>query len=88
MSQGKKIDSGASWGARRATGAEQESQFLIGLGRWSAKRKISVVLELLRYHQLEQRPATCGNQNTGGYGGDLSSALAQIRRENRLTVDS
>jgi transposase len=53
MSQGKKIDSGASLGARRATGEAPESPALVGRGRWSAKRKISVVLELLRGEDLE-----------------------------------
>ena len=52
MSMGKKLDSGASEGARRATGDVPESKAR-GAGRWSAKRKVSVILELLRGEDLE-----------------------------------
>jgi transposase-like protein len=52
MSTGKKLDSGASEGARRATGDAPESK-VRGAGRWSAKRKVSVILELLRGEDLE-----------------------------------
>jgi transposase-like protein len=48
MSNTKKSDSGAAEGARRATEQSPESGPLAGAGRWSAKRKTSVVLELLR----------------------------------------
>lgn len=51
MSNAKKPDSGAAEGARRAT--EQSPESLAGGGRWSAKRKISVILELLRGSDLE-----------------------------------
>ena len=51
MSTGNKHDSGAAQGARRAT--EQAPESSAGGGRWSAKRKISVVLELLRGADLE-----------------------------------
>ena len=53
MSKGTNPDSGASEGARRATGEGPESGALVGRGRWSAKRKVSVVLELLRGVDLE-----------------------------------
>jgi transposase-like protein len=53
MSNTKKHDSGASEGARRATGDAPESSAAAGGGRWSAKRKVSVILELLRGSDLE-----------------------------------
>jgi transposase len=53
MSNAKKHDSGASEGARRATEDALESSASAGGGRWSAKRKVSVVLELLRGADLE-----------------------------------
>jgi transposase len=53
MSNAKKHDSGASEGARRATEDAPESSASAGGGRWSAKRKASVVLELLRGADLE-----------------------------------
>lgn len=46
------IDSGASEGARRATEQSPESAGG-GAGRWSSKRKLSVVLELLRGSDIE-----------------------------------
>src|SRR5215469_367087 len=53
MSNAKKHDSGASEGARRATEDVPESSARAGAGRWSAKRKVSVVLELLHGADLE-----------------------------------
>src|SRR5947209_9593114 len=53
MSNTKRADSGAAEGARRATEQCPESGPLPGAGRWSAKRKTSVVLELLRGSDLE-----------------------------------
>src|SRR5215468_6720220 len=53
MSSTKKHDSGASEGARRATEDAPESSARAGAGRWSAKRKVSVILELLRGADLE-----------------------------------
>ena len=53
MSNAKKHDSGAAEGARRATEVAPESTAGPGGGRWSAKRKMSVVLELLRGADLE-----------------------------------
>lgn len=53
MSTSKKNDSGASEGARRATEAASESSTLPGGGRWSSKRKLSVILEILRGADLE-----------------------------------
>src|SRR5512140_696729 len=48
-----KDDSGAAEGARRATEGASESLASAGGGRWSAKRKVSVILELLRGADLE-----------------------------------
>ena len=53
MSTARRADSGAAEGARRATEQSLESAPLPGAGRWSAKRKTSVVLELLRGADLE-----------------------------------
>ena len=53
MSNAKKHDSGASEGARRATEDAPESSATAGGGRWSSRRKASVVLELLRGADLE-----------------------------------
>lgn len=53
MSNTKKHDSGASEGARRATEEASESSAGPGGGRWSAKRKTSVILELMRGADLE-----------------------------------
>jgi transposase len=53
MSKGKQHEAGASEGARRATGEASASSALVGRGRWSARRKVSVVLELLRGADLE-----------------------------------
>jgi transposase len=52
MSTSKKND-GAAEGARRATEVASESSALPGGGRWSSKRKLSVVLEILRGVDLE-----------------------------------
>ena len=53
MSNSKKHDPVASEGARRATEDAPGSSPRAGTGRWSAKRKVSVVLELLRGADLE-----------------------------------
>ena len=53
MSTGKKHDSGAAEGARRATEQASESSPASGGGRWSSKRKLSVILEVLRGADLE-----------------------------------
>ena len=54
MSNQKKHDSGAAEGARRASEQSPESSAgLAGGGRWSSKRKVSVILELLRGADLE-----------------------------------
>ena len=53
MSNPKKHDSGAPEGGRRPTEDAPESSAAAGGGRWSAKRKASVVLELLRGADLE-----------------------------------
>lgn len=53
MSRQKPSEAGASEGARRATGEASASPSRGGTGRWSARRKVSVVLELLRGADLE-----------------------------------
>ena len=53
MSNTKKVDSGAAEGARRATEQSPESTASLGGGRWSAGRKVAVILELLRGADLE-----------------------------------
>jgi len=54
MSKQKPDEAGASEGARRATGEASASSTHGGKGRWSAGRKVSVVLELLRGADLER----------------------------------
>lgn len=53
MYNAKKHDSGASEGARRATEDAPESSASAGGGRWSSRRKVSVILDLLRGADLE-----------------------------------
>ena len=53
MSTGKKHDSGAAEGVRRATELAPESLPASGGGRWSSKRKLSVILEVLRGADFE-----------------------------------
>lgn len=53
MAATTKSDSGAADGARRATEQSPESPGPAGAGRWSARRKVSVILELLRGADLE-----------------------------------
>ncbi len=53
MSRQKPSEAGASEGARRATGEASASRPRAGRGRWSARRKVSVVLEFLRGADLE-----------------------------------
>ena len=52
MSNAKKHDAVASEGARRAT-EDATASSATGAGRWSSKRKVSVVLELLRGADME-----------------------------------
>jgi len=52
MSNNKSAVPGAAEGARRATG-EAPGTGRRGQGRWSARRKVTVVLELLRGEDLE-----------------------------------
>lgn len=52
MSKQKPSEAGASEGARRATG-EASASPTRGAGRWSTRRKVSVILELLRGADLE-----------------------------------
>ena len=52
MSKEREPASGATEGARRATGGAPEER-RDGRGRWSAKRKMAVVLRLLRGEDIE-----------------------------------
>jgi len=52
MSRQKSSEAGASEGARRATG-EASASTRAGTGRWSSRRKMSVVLELLKGTDLD-----------------------------------
>jgi transposase len=52
MSKERESASGATEGARRATGGAPEER-RDGRGRWSAKRKMAVVLRLLRGEDIE-----------------------------------
>jgi transposase-like protein len=52
MPNAKKHDAVASEGARRAT-EDATASSAAGAGRWSSRRKVSVVLELLRGADLE-----------------------------------
>jgi transposase len=98
MSIGKNLDSGASEGARRATGEGPESNALSGRGRWSAKRKVSVVIELLRGEDLETLSRLHGITAatisawrdaflTGGEAG-LKSREVDIEDEEKLQLKS
>ena len=53
MSRQKPGEAGVSEVARRATGEASASPSRGGKGRWSVRRKVSVVLELLRGADLE-----------------------------------
>lgn len=54
MSKEEKGSSGAAEGARRATGEAPDEGGERRRGRWSSKRKVAVVTELLRGADLEQ----------------------------------
>jgi hypothetical protein len=53
MSTTKKHESATAEGARRAAEQAADSPIAAGGGRWSSKRKLSVILELLRGADLE-----------------------------------
>src|SRR5512133_1462431 len=53
MSHPKKHDPAAPEGGRRPTEDAPESSAAAGGGRWSAKRKVSIILELLRGADVE-----------------------------------
>jgi transposase len=53
LSTTKKHDSGAVEGAGRVTEQAAESSAVAGGGRWSTKRKLAVILEVLRGADLE-----------------------------------
>lgn len=97
MSNTKKSDSGAAEGALRATEQSPESGHG-GAGRWSAKRKVSVILELLRGADLESTSrkyrvtaatliAWRDRFLTGGEGG-LKSRESEVEDEERRRLKS
>jgi hypothetical protein len=53
VSKEKNQESVPAEGARKATGAGTDSSALVGRGRWSSRRKVSVVIDLLRGADLE-----------------------------------
>jgi transposase len=53
VSKEKNQEPGSAEEARRATGAGSGSSVLVGRGRWSSRRKVSVVIDLLRGADLE-----------------------------------
>ena len=53
MAKGKQHEAGTSAGARRATAEASASSALVGPGRWSARRNVSVVIALLKGESLE-----------------------------------
>ena len=53
MSKETQPEAGSSEGARRATAEASASSALVGTGRWSARRKVSVVIEILKGESLE-----------------------------------
>ena len=61
MSRGRNGGSGAAKGARGATVAAPAA-VLGGKGRWSARRKMTVVLELLRGAELEATSRKLGKR--------------------------
>ena len=60
MSRGAKRESGSAKGAGRANEAAPDSAGR-GKGRWSARRKVTVVLELLREAELEATSRKSGH---------------------------
>ena len=97
MSNTKTADSGAAEGARRVTEQSPESG-RVGAGRWSAKRKVSVILELLRGADLESTSrkyrvtaatliAWRDRFLTGGEGG-LKSRETEVEDEERRRLRS
>ena len=53
MSTSKKLGTGVGEGSRRGVEVSTEAETLPGSGRWSSRRKLSVILELLRGADLE-----------------------------------
>ena len=53
MSKEKNQKSGGPNGAGAASGGGSDSSALVGRGRWSSRRKVSVVIDLLRGADLE-----------------------------------
>src|SRR5581483_3747006 len=90
MSRQKPGEAGASEGARRATGEASASPTRVGTGRWSARRKVSVVLELLRGADLEslsRRHGVTAAMLSGWRDDFLASGEAGLKRR-EIDVES
>lgn len=90
MSRQKPGEAGASEGARRATGEASASPSRAGTGRWSAKRKVSVVLELLRGADLEslsRRHGVTAAKISGWRDEFLAGGEAELKRR-EVAVES
>ena len=97
MSRETKEESGIAKGARRATEAGSDFRSR-GTGRWSARRKVTVVLELLRGEDLEAMSRQYGVTAAaltrwreaflqGGEDG-LKSRIVDVVDEERKTLKS
>lgn len=90
MSKQQPGEAGASEGARRATGEASASPSRAGTGRWSAKRKVSVVLELLRGADLEslsRRHGVTAAKISGWRDEFLAGGEAELKRR-EVAVES
>ena len=91
MSKQKQSEAGASEGARRATGEASASPARPGTGRWSARRKVSVVLELLRgadFDSVSRRHGVTAATLSAWRDAFLAGGEARLkRREPRVEDD-
>src|ERR1700693_2631956 len=97
MSKEREPASGATEGARRATAGVSEEQ-RDGRGRWSAKRKMAVVLRLLRGEDLETLSRELGvtaamlsgwrGQSLGGMEANLKAREADVENEETQRLKS
>ncbi len=92
MSRGRNIESRAAQGARRATEAAPDSARR-GKVRWSARRKVTVVLELMRGVELEatsRKYAVTSWRDAFLQGGEdgLKSRTREVADEEKKTLKS
>ncbi len=98
MSKEERGSSGAAEGARRATGAAPDEGGERHRGRWSSKRKVAVVTELLRGADLEQLSRRHGvtaatisgwrDAFLAGAEGALRSREVDVEDEDKLRLKS